>query len=115
MVAKFWQTLFSRNEDAPATSDTEATGPQWLSRNAFPHLHTDKDKAEQFKVGADALTQEISSSELNEHMKKLANEKAAGPDSMTGECLKLLQDDAKFALNEVLNEVMRTQRVPTAW
>jgi hypothetical protein len=115
IVQAFWQKLFTRNDTAPATNERCETGPAQLSENAFPLLHEEESVSEHYHAQAAHLTDEITPEELNTHLSKLANDKAAGPDLLPGECFKLLQDEARETLREFLNSVLRTGQTPTGW
>jgi hypothetical protein len=116
IVQQFWQTLFTRNARAPATTERRATGPQAIiSDNAFPLLKEEELIEASFRENMSSLTSAITMEELSAHIAKLGNDKAAGPDTVAGECFKLLKDNGREALLQLLNCVMRTKQAPSSW
>ena len=62
-------------------------------------------------VGLDTLTDD----EFKQGLKRLANDKAAGPDGLPGECFKYLPENGKKALRKLFDHCLHTQTTPQAW
>ena len=54
-------------------------------------------------------------SELSYPTKKLKRNKAGGEDEITSEMLQILTEDTKFALPDILNEILESEQVPEEW
>lgn len=101
---KFWEKLWQSKKDKPRGKHI----PRWFSPTLWKSstISTDITKT---------LSSTVTYSEVNQILKKLANNKATGPDRIPQECYKFAPKCVKTALTAIFNTCIQTGDIPKAW
>ena len=111
-----YQTKLIKNEDGSVLIEDDKILKRW--QEYFRKLMNEenpRELREEPQVEVHTEMTSITCSEVEKALKKMKNGKAVGPDDLPAEVLKILGAPGLDYLQEVLNKIIRDEKVPAEW
>ena len=107
-----------RKKDGSLTDSVESTVKRAAEYfdDLFKSKMEDKKKIKSLKKKINhALNEKFTKKEIRQHIKRLKNGKAVGPDGIPNEFLKAGGEKLETALEQLLNEIHEKEIIPSSW